>query len=236
MTWGMVETLQGSDWTAYTTPTNGAVRTFTYTPNDLSDLVPGIAGQKPYEIDEWSAFYKRYRVKGYKVTCYMSNAANGAVGIENFNNMYIIGHQSNSTLPVCNPIDTAPLGQEPNGDLTWDREKTLLSNRKLHSKMQSQVPAYNGNLQPRRLTQRASVDAILYQERVDVDDRIGEMTKATGSPPVSAVTSPVTSMFHHVSVRAPFATTGALGGTANDIVLNHRIELDVELFDKRTTA
>lgn len=235
MTWGMVETLSGSQWEAYTTVTNGAVRTFTFTPNNLSDLVPGLPGNKPYEIEEWSNFYNRYRVRGYKVSTYLSNGTNGAVGVENYNNFYMVSHQSNSALPVCNPVNTGstPL---PNGNRTWDKERSLLENRKLHTKMVHQLPAYNGNLKPRRLTHACSVDAILYQERVDVDDRIGEMSKALGSPPVSIVTPPNNLMYHHVSVRAPFATTGVVGGTDNDICINTRIELDVELFDKRTAV
>lgn len=238
MTYGTIETLNpASDFTAYSTQTNGLVRTFTWTPNNLNSLHTGGSNPQPYEAAEWSNFYTRYRVKGYKVSCWVQNAVNGVGGVESKTTYYIVGHQSNSSLPVCNPTDTSGTSF-PNGDRTWDKELSLLRNKKLKARIAGPgQPAYNGGLKAKKLTQLCSPDAILNQERIDIDDRIGDMTKASGSPPVTTISSPANIMYHHVSVRLPFNQSNTtVPGTADDITIHHRIELDVELFDKRTAV
>lgn len=94
---------------------------FVFRGNSCFDPDFATGGQQPLGFDEWSSFYRRYRVKGAKIRVhYMNNAAVTAVGyiVANNTSAAFIQRANTMELPY---MQSANLGQDAGnnqGDLT----------------------------------------------------------------------------------------------------------------------
>jgi len=208
----------------------GCVMNYPFTPANLMNPLSRPTALPTYEANEWSGFYSRYKVLGYKITVRFIGSANGGSDVDTNNVAIMAFYRNLDGSFVTSPTISA----------TWNKEQVMLkTDRKYATKMRSCMVPYNGNQRQYTLSTGYRATAPAWNtSKTDEDDRIGTLGKSTG-----ATTAPATVLYEDFALRYPYAQNVytatptydcGLAGTTG-VTLDFQIQLNVELWDRQFT-